>query len=240
MLALRLRRMRPDTLLSLLLVAQPHDGDPHRASAVPDADSPPAERWHVLDAGSLRQPIPNRWCDRASRRSMATGAISTGTPLSKWPRMSAVSHHPGRRNLPLAQTPAARCAQRLSNDVKGRFQPSYSIESWLVSPPLRRWHFSTSMPAAARLLAGPANTTYNLPTATARALSPQHSKWHWKATLSRNGRGSAQFLSALCNSELWVASQLCRARRSHGLDSRLVLDCARALRVAINPPPLGS
>ncbi|MGB9330458.1 MAG: hypothetical protein WCB10_06795 [Steroidobacteraceae bacterium] len=49
----------------------------------------------------------------------------------------------------------------------------------------------------------------------------------------------APFLRSLCNPELWVASQLRKYAEAMAWTPGLVLDYARALRVAINPPPLG-
>jgi hypothetical protein len=58
--------------------------------------------------------------------------------------------------------------------------------------------------------------------------------------LDLDARGySETFIGFNANPELWVASQLRKHAEAMAWTPGLVLDYARALRVAINPPPLG-
>jgi hypothetical protein len=127
------------------------------------------------------------------------------------------------------------------NDVKGRFQPSYAIESAGWCPSTAQVHFEhydgQRLRAFWRVYSQ--DTTYNLTNRNCSSTVAAALEVALEGTLSRNGPRIAPFLSALCNPELWVASQLRKHAEAMAWTPGLVLDYARALRVAINPPPLG-
>jgi hypothetical protein len=60
-----------------------------------------------------------------------------------------------------------------------------------------------------------------------------------EGTLGAGGGTMLKFFSAMVNPELWVASQLRKHAQAAAWTPGLVLDYARALKVAIDPPPLG-
>ena len=124
--------------------------------------------------------------------------------------------------------------------MPGRFQPAYAIESAGWCDSTARVVFERFDAARLRAFWGVyrEHTTYNLTNRNCSSTVAAALEAALEGTLGRNRRFGA-FLSALFNPELWVAAQLRRHAESMAWTPGLVLDYARALRVAINPPPLG-
>jgi len=126
------------------------------------------------------------------------------------------------------------------NNVPGRFQPSYPIEAagWCASTAQVVFEHYDSARLRDFWDAYRQDATYNLTNRNCSSSVAAALEAALEGTIGRR-RGFGAFLSALVNPELWVAAQLRRHAESMAWTPGLVLDYARALRVAIDPPPLG-
>ena len=245
LLALRLRRMRPDTLLSLLL-SRNHTVDVLMAPAPAPGTQPEKEDLpltvHVwTPVGSAQDAIPQPLVDRYVAAVDGHGVISTGHAALEVAPDIYVSHYPAQE---IDHSPAdfrQLLRATADNNVGGRFQPSYAIESAGWCPSTAQVHFEhydgNRLRAFWRVYSQ--DTTYNLTNRNCSSTVAAALEAALEGTLSRGGPRIAPFLSALCNPELWVASQLRKHAEAMAWTPGLVLDYARALRVAIHPPPLG-
>ncbi len=226
---------------------QPADRRPGKRRAAsagfssPDGGTEAALRAR-LDPGRLREGCPATAAGRSLRgrgrlqrgdlhrtRSAGSAAGRIHQPLPA----EEIEHSPDDFRQLLRATE--------DNNVPGRFQPSYAIESagWCESTAqveFERYH-GERLRAFWSLYRQ--DTTYNL---TNRQLL-EHRGGGARSGAGRHTRRQTPrfgaFLSALFNPELWVAAQLRRHAESMAWTPGLVLDYARSLRVAIKPPPLG-
>jgi hypothetical protein len=83
------------------------------------------------------------------------------------------------------------------------------------------------------------DTTYNLTNRNCSSTVALALEVSMEGTFGGGSGGLLKFLSAMVNPELWVASQLQKHAQAAAWTPGLVLDYARALKVAIDPPPLG-
>jgi uncharacterized membrane protein HdeD (DUF308 family) len=242
LLALRLRTLPPNALLSLLL-SRSHTMDilmTPTVSAGAERSSPlTVHVWTPV--GSAEDVVPQPLVDRYIAAVDGHGVISTGHAALEVAPDLYISHYPANeidhsptdfRHLLRATT---------DNDVAGRFQPSYAIESsgWCNST--ARVQFERYDAARLRSFWGvySEDKTYNLTNRNCSSTVAAALESALEGSLGRRGPTLAAFISALCNPELWVASQLRKHAEAMAWTPGLVLDYARALRVAINPPPLG-
>ncbi len=243
LLATRLRKMRPDTLLSLLL-SRNHTMDVLMApSAVPETPNKAGPLTvHVwTPVGSAHDAIPQPLVDRYVAAVDGQGVISTGHAALEVAPDIYVSHYPAQEIDHSPDDFRHLLRATADNDVNGRFQPSYAIESAGWCPSTAQVHFDHYDGRRLRAFwqVYSQDTTYNLTNRNCSSTVAAALEVALEGTLSRNGPRIAPFLSALCNPELWVASQLRKHAEAMAWTPGLVLDYARALRVAINPPPLG-
>jgi len=243
LLALRLRRLRPDTLLSLLL-SRNHTMDVLMAPSAPEATAgnPVPLTVHVwTPVGSAQEALPQPLVDRYIAAVDGHGVISTGHAALEVAPDLYISHYPAQEidHSPEDFRHLLRATD--DNDVAGRFQPSYAIESSGWCPSTAQVHFEHydrgRLRAFWKVYSG--DTTYNLTNRNCSSTVAAALEAALEGTLARHGPRITPFLSSLCNPELWVASQLRKHAEAMAWTPGLVLDYARALRVAINPPPLG-
>ena len=242
LLALRLRRFPPNALLSLLL-AHSRTMDILMAPAPAGAPEPGSPLVvHVwTPAGSANDIVPQPLVDRYVAAVDANGVISTGHAALEVPPDLYISHYPENELEHSLHDFRHMLRATADNDVAGRFQPSYSIEA-------AGWCDSTVQVAFERFDRArlrtfwsvySQNPTYNLTNRNCSSTVAKALESALEGTLGRNGPTLAAFLSALCNPELWVAAQLRKHAEAIAWTPGVVLDYARALRVAVNPPPLG-
>jgi uncharacterized membrane protein HdeD (DUF308 family) len=242
LLALRLRRLPPNALLSLLL-SRSHTMDILMVpAAAPLADSTAPLTVHVwTPAGSAPEVVPQPLVDRYIAAVDAHGVISTGHAALEVAPDLYISHYPANE---IDHSPHEfRHLLRASadNDVAGHFQPSYAFESagWCAST--ARVEFKRYDNARLRAFWNVygADKTYNLTNRNCSSTVAAGLDAALEGTLGHSGPSVAAFVSSICNPELWVASQLRKHAEAMAWTPGLVLDYARSLRVAINPPPLG-
>jgi uncharacterized membrane protein HdeD (DUF308 family) len=242
LLALRLRRLPRNALLSLLL-AHSRTMDilmTPTAAAVPASAAPLLV--HVwTPVGSAHDVVPEPLVDRYVAAVDGNGVISTGHAALELPPDLYISHYPANEIDHSPEQFRHLLRATSENDVAGLFQPSYSLESagWCESS--ARVAFERFDAARLRTFwaAYRENTTYNLTNRNCSSTVAKALEAALEGTLGRNGPSVAAFLSALCNPELWVAAQLRKHAEAAAWTPGVVLDYARTLRVAINPPPLG-
>jgi uncharacterized membrane protein HdeD (DUF308 family) len=244
LLAIRLRKMHPDTLLSLLL-SRTHTMD---VLVTPPSPVTNQERtagpltvhvWTPL--GSAQDALPQPLVDRYVAAVDAHGVISTGHAALEVEPDVYISHYPDQEIDHSPEDFRHLLRATGDNDIRGRFQPSYAIESagWCPSTAQVQFEHYDGTRLRAFWQVYSRDNTYNLTNRNCSSTVAAALEASLEGTLSRNGPRIAPFLSSLCNPELWVASQLRKHAESMAWTPGLVLDYARALRVAINPPPLG-
>ncbi len=246
LLALRLRRLPAGASLALLLGRNRISGtDPKAAlllSPPPAATAPEAPLTvHVwTPTGSAKDVLPQPLVDRYVAAVDAHGVISTGHAALEVRPDLYVSHYPDREIDHSPEDFRHLLRATGENDVPGRFQPSYAQEAagWCEST--ARVVFERYDEARLRAFWSvySRDTTYNLTNRNCSSTVAAALESALEGTLGASA-GFGAFLSALVNPELWVAAQLRRHAESMAWTPGLVLDYARALRVAINPPPLG-
>jgi len=249
LMALRLRRLPAGTILSLLFSRGEVSGT--------DILMPPAEALHAHEGpvsgvapltihvwtpvGSAKDVLPQPLVDRYIAAVDGNGVISTGHAALEVAPDLYISHYPDKEidHSPDDFRHLLRATE--DNNVPGRFQPSYPIESANWCPSSAQVVFERY--DAGRLRAFWAvyseDKTYNLTKRNCSSTVATALEASLEGTLGRHGPSIAAFLSSLCNPELWVAAQLRKHAQSMAWTPGLVLDYARSLRVAVNPPPLG-
>lgn len=247
--ALRLRRLPPGTILSLLFSRGNLRGsvlmDP--GAAVTHAHEGPVTgiaplTVHVwTPVGSAHEVLPQPLVDRYIAAVDGNGVISTGHAALEVAPDLYISHYPA---VEIDHSPddfrhLLRATE--DNNVPGRFQPSYAIESagWCASTAQVQFERYDNARLRAFWKVYSEDPTYNLTNRNCSSTVVCALEASLEGTLGRNGPSIAAFLSSLCNPELWVAAQLRKHARSMAWTPGLVLDYARALRVAMHPPPLG-
>ena len=244
LLALRLRRLPPGVSLALLFARNRIVGDPEGAllPAVAAADKPPhpvlVRVWTPV--GSAQDVLPQPLVDRYVAAVDANGVISTGHAALELAPDLYISHYPDQEldHSPDDFRQLLRATRE--NDVPGRFQPSYAIESagWCESTANVSFEHYNEARLRAFWAVYRRDATYNLTNRNCSSTVAAALEAALEGTLGARA-GFGAFLSARVNPELWVAAQLRRHAESMAWTPGLVLDYARALRVAIEPPPLG-
>jgi hypothetical protein len=127
------------------------------------------------------------------------------------------------------------------NDVAGRFQPSYAVESagWCDSTVQIRFERYNRGQLVAFWRRYSTNETYNLTNRNCSSTVAHALEAALEGSLAEPGAGIGALLRAMFNPELWVAAQLQRRAEAMAWTPGLVLDYARTLRAAIHPTPLG-
>jgi uncharacterized membrane protein HdeD (DUF308 family) len=245
LLALRLRRLPPGTSLTLLFGRSRLAGLGAAQALLPADGAATTNAAPLLvrvwtPAGSATDALPQPVIDRYVAAVDANGVISTGHAALEVAPDLYISHYPAQELEHSPDDFRRLLRATRENDVPGRFQPSYAVES-------AGWCASTAQVAferynGARLRAFWAlyrqDDTYNLTNRNCSSTVAAALESALEGTLGERPSFGA-FLSALMNPELWVAAQLRRHAESMAWTPGLVLDYARALRVAIAPPPLG-
>ena len=246
LLALRLRRLPANLSLAVLFARNQSPGeylagDSTLAAPLPAAALRAPLVVHVwTPTGSAKDVLPQPLIDRYVAAVDANGVISTGHAALEVAPDLYISHYPAQEIEHSPDDFRALLRASKANDVPGRFQPAYAIEAagWCDSS--ARVLFERYDVARLRAFWGHyrQDTTYNLTNRNCSSTVAAALESALEGTLGA-GRGLATFLRALVNPELWVAAQLRRHAESMAWTPGLVLDYARALRVAIEPPPLG-
>jgi hypothetical protein len=191
-------------------------------------------------SGSAKDVLPQPLVDRYVAAVDAHGVISTGHAALEASPDLYISHYPAQEIDRSPDDFRQLLRATRDNNVAGRYQPSYAIEAAGWCPSTAEVVFERYNKA--RLAAFWAwyrqDDTYNLTNRNCSSTVAAALESALEGTLGERP-GFGAFLSAFVNPELWVAAQLRRHAESMAWTPGLVLDYARALRVAINPPPLG-
>jgi uncharacterized membrane protein HdeD (DUF308 family) len=242
-LALRLRKLPPQASVLALLARA--DGE---SVALLDAVAPttlpelPILTVHVwTPVGSAVDALPQPVLDRYVAAVDGQGVISTGHAALEVPGLLYISHYPATEIDHSPDDFRALLRATKENDVPGKFQPSYAIESagWCESTAkvlFPRYNLARLQAFWQRYSQ---DRTYNLTNRNCSSTVAMALEVSMEGTFGGEGRGLLKFLSAMVNPELWVASQLQKHAQAAAWTPGLVLDYARALKVAIDPPPLG-
>lgn len=247
LLALRLRRLPADISLALLFgrsrVTETDATCALVALSEPTArtaTAPPLVLHVWTPTGSARDALPQPLIDRYVAAVDANGVISTGHAALQVSPDVYISHYPAQEidHSPDDFRQLLRATH--DNNVPGRFQPSYAVESagWCPSTAQVRFERYNGARLRAFWSRYRQDDTYNLTNRNCSSTVAAALESALEGTLGATPTLSA-FLSALFNPELWVAAQLRRHAESMAWTPGLILDYARALRVAIDPPPLG-
>jgi uncharacterized membrane protein HdeD (DUF308 family) len=243
-LALRLRKLPPQASVLALLAR----GDGESVSEF-DAKEPLADDGrspllivHVwTPVGSAVDALPQPVLDRYVAAVDGQGVISTGHAALEVPGALYISHYPANEIDHSPEDFRTILRATKENNVPGKFQPSYAIES-------AGWVESTAKVAFERYNLGrlrqfwsrySQDTTYNLTNRNCSSTVAMALEVAMEGALGGSRQGMQKFFTSMVNPELWVASQLQKHAQAAAWTPGLVLDYARALKVAIDPPPLG-
>ena len=244
LIAFRMRRLPADSSLALLFTRDASAAAPIvEVIAAPPGGPPPQPLVvHVwTPTGSAKDALPQPLLDRYVAAVDGNGTISTGHAALEVPPDVYISHYPAEEIDHSPDDFRALLRATRDNDVKGRFQPSYAIES-------AGWCESTAKVVFARYDAArlrafwqvySRDDTYNLTRRNCSSTVAAALESALEGTLGGSGSKFGAFLAALVNPELWVAAQLRKHCESMAWTPGLVLDYARSLRVAMDQPPLG-
>jgi uncharacterized membrane protein HdeD (DUF308 family) len=242
-LALRLRKLPPQASVLALLAR----GDGESVSLF-DAEPPsdgkrlPLLTVHVwTPVGSAVNALPQPVLDRYVAAVDGQGVISTGHAALDVPDVLYISHYPANEIDRSPEDFRAILRATKENNVPGRFQPSYAIESagWVESTAkvtFERYNLERLRQFWSRYSR---DTTYNLTNRNCSSTVAMALEVAMEGALGGSRQGMQKFFTSMVNPELWVASQLQKHAQAVAWTPGLVLDYARALKVAIDPPPLG-
>lgn len=242
-LALKLRKLPPRASVLALLAR----GDSEAVAAL-DAAAPPAAgplpplTVHVwTPVGSAVDALPQPLLDRYVAAVDGNGVISTGHAALEVPGVLYISHYPANEIDHSPDDFRALLRATEENNVPGRFQPSYAIEAagWTESTAkvvFERYNLARLQSFWARYSE---DKTYNLTNRNCSSTVALALEVSMEGCLGGRSAGIVKFLSAMVNPELMVASQLQKHAQAAAWTPGLVLDYARSLKVAIDPPPLG-
>lgn len=242
-LALRLRNLPPQASVLALLAR----GDGEAVSGF-DPEPPQDDRRlplltvHVwTPVGSAVNALPQPVLDRYVAAVDGQGVISTGHAALDVTDVLYISHYPANEIDHSPEDFKTILRATKENNVPGKFQPSYAIESagWVGSTAkvtFERYNLGRLREFWARYSQ---DTTYNLTNRNCSSTVAMALEVAMEGALGGARHGMQKFFTSLVNPELWVASQLQKHAQAAAWTPGLVLDYARALKVAIDPPPLG-
>ncbi len=243
-LAIRLRKLPPHASVLALMARADGESVPLfdvASSIISNQPLPPLTVHVWTPVGSANGAVPQPLVDRYVAAVDSQGVISTGHAALEVPNVLYISHYPASEIDHSPEDFRSILRATKENDVPGKFQPSYAIES-------AGWCESTAKVTFERYalprLEGfwsrySQNTTYNLTNRNCSSTVAMALEVAMEGTFGGSGRGLVKFASAMLNPELWVASQLRKHAQAAAWTPGLVLDYARSLKVAIDPPPLG-
>ncbi len=247
LLALRLRALPPGTSLAVLFArnrrsATPAGGAPWTGPLTGAVTSQIAPLTvHVwTPTGSAKDALPQPLVDRYIAAVDGNGVISTGHAALEGPPDIYISHYPATEIDHSPEDFRQLLRATVDNNVAGRFQPSYTVEAagWCESTARVVFERYDRERLQAFWEAYRQDNTYNLTNRNCSSTVAAALEAALEGTLGPRPSVRA-FLSSLANPELWVAAQLRHHAEAMAWTPGLTLDYARALRVAIDPPPLG-
>lgn len=239
--AVRLKRLPDNAALSLLLA---HGLPPTERELKPEPVPGAAGELvvHVwTPTGSAEDVVPQPLVDRYIAAVDGKGVVSTGHAALECAPDIYVSHYPAVEIDRTGGDFAQMLRATAENNVDGKFQPSYAIESagWCDSTTQVRFTDYDRGRLQAFWQRYSQDTTYNLTSRNCSSTVAHCLEAALEGSLAREGGGLAVFLRAMLNPELWVAAQLRKRAEAMAWTPGLVLDYARAMNAAIQPAPWG-
>ena len=211
----------------------------------PVPPTPPARHpllvrvWTAV--GTADHPVRRPLIDRYIAAVDNKGVISTGHSALELPPDLYISHYPGVEidHSPTEFEHLFRATP--DNDVPGRFQPSYAVESAEWCPATRTIAFRRFNPARLRAFwdAYRQDPTYNLTYRNCSSTVALALDCAIEGSLARHGIGPYLLLRVLLSPELWVAAEIRHRARTMAWTPGFVLDYAMAMRALQDPPASG-
>jgi len=242
LLARRAHALPPDTSLALLL-SRGYRRTASTALPSDDGTNPPrpliVHVWTPMGASEDPRHVP--LVDRYIAAVDRNGVISTGHAAVEVPETLYASFYPATEIDHSAADFTRLLRATHENDIAGKFQPSYAIESkdWMESTAsleFPRYDLVRLQEFFARYRA---DTTYNLTDRNCSTTTAQCLDVALEGALWRHPNPRWAVVQALLNPELVIASQMRHRAEMMTWTPGLVLDYARAMRLILDPPPLG-
>jgi uncharacterized membrane protein HdeD (DUF308 family) len=212
LLALRLRRLPPGTSLTLLFGRSRVSGAGTAGALLPLPATAPAESGPLLvrvwtPTGSAKDALPQPLIDRYVAAVDANGVISTGHAALEVAPDLYISHYPAEEIDHSPDDFRRLLRATRDNDVAGRFQPSYAVESAGWCPATAQVSFERYNGARLRAFWAlySQDNTYSLTNRNCSSTVAAALEAALEGTLGQPPSFGA-FLSALVNPELWVAA----------------------------------
>ena len=185
--------------------------------------------------------VPRPVVDRYIAAVDSKGVISTGHAALEAPPDIYISHYPKVEIDRSSSDFAHMLRATKDNDVAGRFQPSYVVESGGWCDSTAQIHFENYNRAGLAVFWQKyrGDDTYNLTSRNCSSTVAYALEAALEGSLARSGSGLGPLVRAMFNPELWVAAQLQRRAEAMAWTPGLVLDYARTLHAALQPTPLG-
>lgn len=195
--------------------------------------------WTAL--GTAVDPIHRPLLDRYIAAVDAKGTISTGHAALELPPDLYISHYPAVEidHSPTEFLHLFRATP--DNDVPGRFQPSYAVESAEWCPATRSIAFRRYNPARLRAFwqVYRQDQTYNLTFRNCSSTVALALDCAIEGSLARHGVGWYLLLRVLLTPELWAAAEVRKRARTMAWTPGLLHDYALAMRALQDPPASG-
>ena len=242
--AFRLKRLPGVTAPSTRLLGDP--GVEHATEVTEQQDIAPQSGALVVHVwtptGSAEDVVvPRPVVDRYIAAVDSKGVISTGHAALEAPPDIYISHYPKVEIDRSSSDFAHMLRATKDNDVAGRFQPNYAIESagWCDSTAQVQFVHYNRVALAVFWQKYRDDDTYNLTNRNCSSAVAHALEAALEGSLATSGWGLGPLLSAMFNPEPWVAAQLQRRAEAMAWTPGLMLDYARTLHAALRPTPLG-
>ena len=195
--------------------------------------------WTAL--GTAENPVRHPLIDRYIAAVDDHGVISTGHSALELPPDLYISHYPAVEidHSPTDFWHLFRATP--DNDIPGRFQPSYAVESAEWCPATRTIAFRRFNPARLRAFWDTyrQDNTYNLTYRNCSSTVALALDCAIEGSLARHGIGPYLILRLVLSPELWAAAEMRERARTMAWTPGFVLDYAMAMRALQDPPASG-
>ena len=240
---LRLRILPPHTSLGMLFARGRFLGSQELRDRAAERGRPSGEvlTVHVWTAlGVIKNPLHRPLIDHYIAAVDKKGVISTGHSAMEILPDIYISHYP-KNDLDHSPTEfVAMLRATAENDVRGRFLPSYAVESQEWCQSTERFHFRYFDGERVRRFweLYRRDDTYNLTNRNCSSVVAHALEIALEGTLGQRGRGYGHFFRVVFSTEFWAASFVASHAEKMAWTPGFMHDYAANLKALEHPAPL--